>query len=199
MSVIGRTLRLIAGAIFAASILVPIAPNTASAQQTQPPTAKAFLVNPQQLLQQYPNGGQLLIKAVQQLALEDPSTFKVLIGLLKDANDLQRGAIGEGLAQATKLEVLADQALATEWQQEIVAITDPTFKTAALNAFGDVTIGAVGATPLGGQLGGFGTDQQGSNGSSVVQDIRSKTVNTQSFVFTTTPIFGTTPSNSVSP
>ena len=50
----------------------------------------------------------------------------------------------EGLTQAAKNEVLTNQTLAADWQQQIAAITDPTFKTAATNALGDVQLGAVG-------------------------------------------------------
>jgi hypothetical protein len=199
MDIVDRTFRFIAGAIFAVSVLAAVGTSAANAQQTQTPTVNAFLANPGQLLQEYPNGGMLLIKAVQQLALADPSTFKVLLSLLPNANDLQRGAIGEGLAQAAKIEVLADQALATDWQEQIAAITDPAFKTAATDAFGDVTIGAIGVTPLGGILGGFGGNQQGSTNSGTVEDIRSNHTNTPSFTFTQTTISGLRPSFSVSP
>ena len=200
MRIVDRTFRFIAGAVFAASVLAAVGTSAANAQQTQPPTVKAFLANPGQLLQQYPNGGLLLIKAVQQLALADPSTFGPLLALLASGNDLQRGAIGDGLAQAAKLEVLADQTLAADWQSQIAAITDPAFKTAATNAFGDVVIGAVGGTTLGGQLGGFGGGPQGSTNSGTTEDIRSTPTKTQSFVFTQTSVFRTAaPSRSVSP
>ncbi len=199
MGIVDRTFRFIAGAIFAASVSAAIGTGAANAQQTHPPTVNAFLANPGQLLQQYPNGGLLLIKAVQQLALTDPSTFKLLLGLLPNANDLQRGAIGEGLAQAAKIEVLADQTLAADWQEQIAAITDPAFKTAATDAFGDVVIGAVGGTPLGGILGGGGGGPQGSTNSGTAEDIRSSSTKTQPFIFTQTTVFGSTPSFSVSP
>lgn len=200
MGIVRRTFRFIAGAVFAASVLAAMGTSAAIAQQTQPPTVSAFLANPGQLLQQYPNGGLLLIKAVQQLALADPSTFKLLMGLLANANDLQRGAIGDGLAQAAKIEVLADQTLAADWQGQMAAITDPEFKTAATNAFGDVVIGAVGGTTLGGALGGFGGGPQVSTNSGTAEDIRSSPTKTQSFVFTQTTVFRTSaPSFSVSP
>jgi hypothetical protein len=200
MRIVDRTFRFIAGAVFAASVLAAVGTSAANAQQTQPPTVKAFLANPGQLLQQYPNGGLLLIKAVQQLALADPSTFGPLLALLTSGNDLQRGAIGDGLAQAAKIEVLADQTLAADWQTQIAAITDPAFKTAATDAFGDVVIGAVGGTALGGALGGFGGGPQVSTNTGTTEDIQSTPTKTQSFVFTQTTIFRTSaPSRSVSP
>ena len=96
----------------------------------------------------------MLVNKVQQLALNDASTFKVLLGLVADASEPQRRAIAEGLVQAAKVEVLTDQTLAANWQQQIVAITDPIFRTAAIDALGDVQLGAVGQGPLGGAGGG---------------------------------------------
>src|ERR1035437_5784753 len=111
MYIVDRTFRFIVGAILAAFVVAAVGMSAANAQQSQTPAASAFLANPGQLLQQNPNGGALLITAVQQLALADPSTFKVLLGLLANANDQQKGAIGEGLTKAAKVEVLTDQAL----------------------------------------------------------------------------------------
>ena len=157
--------------------------SAAQAQQTQIPTVSAFLANPGQLLQQNPNGGSLLASGVQQLALADPSTFKILIGLVANANDLQKAAIAQGLAQAAKIEVLTNQALAADWQQQIAAITDPTFKTAALNAFGDVQLGAVGgAAGAGSGLGGPGGGAGGGGAAPIGQG--GSAVATNSFNFT---------------
>ena len=182
MYVVDRTYRFIAVAILAAFVVAAVGMSAANAQQSQTPTASAFLANPGQLLQQNPNGGSLLSNAVQQLALSDPSTFKVLLGLLANANDAQKGAIGQGLAQAAKIEVLTDQTLAADWQQQIAAVNDPPFKTAAANAFGDVKLGAIGgaAGAAGSGLGGPGS---GSGGGSL-EDIRSRSTTTQSFTFT---------------
>jgi hypothetical protein len=184
MCVIGRAFRFIAGVVFAVSVLAAVGMSATNAQQSQNPTVSAFLANPGQLLQQNPNGGALLITAVQQLALADPSTFKVLLGLLANANDQQKGAIGEGLTKAAKVEVLIDQALAEDWQQQIAAITDPTFKTAATNALGDVRLGAVGGAAGGDAGAGLGGLGSGPAGGGAPQDIRSNAVNTPSFTFT---------------
>ena len=54
MYVIDRTFRLIAGAILAAFVMAAVGISAASAQQSQTPTASAFLANPGQLLQQNP-------------------------------------------------------------------------------------------------------------------------------------------------
>jgi hypothetical protein len=184
MYAIDRITRFITGAIFAAFVTAAVGMSAAQAQQTQIPTVSAFLANPGQLLQQNPNGGSLLASGVQQLALADPSTFKILIGLVANANDLQKAAIAQGLAQAAKIEVLTNQALAADWQQQIAAITDPTFKTAALNAFGDVQLGAVGGAAGGGVWGlGGGVGGAGGGGAAPIGQGGSA-VATNSFNFT---------------
>jgi hypothetical protein len=184
MCVIGRAFRFIAGVVFAVSVLAAVGTSAANAQQPQTSAASAFLANPGQLLQQNPNGGALLTTAVQQLALADPSTFKVLLGLLANANDQQKGAIGEGLTKAAKVEVLTNQTLAEDWQQQIAAITDPTFKTASTNALGDVKLGAIGGAAGGDAGAGLGGPGSGPAGGGAPQDIRSNPTNTPSFTFT---------------
>jgi hypothetical protein len=180
MYVIERTFRFVAAAILAAFVLTGVGMSAAKAQ-AQIPTVSAFLANPTQLLQQNPNGGTLLSNAIEQLALADPSTFKVLIGLLASANDLQKAAIGTGLAQAAKIEVLTNQTLAADWQQQIAAITDPSFKTAAINAFGDVKLGAVGGGTLGG--GGGGPSTGGPTNNSSPENLGETPTGTPSFTF----------------
>jgi len=184
MYVVDWATRFIGRAIFGAAVFAVLGIGVLHAQQPQPqqaPSVNAFLANPNQLLQQYPNGGSLLISIVQQLALADPATFKVLLGLVASANDPQRGALGEGLAQAAKIEVLTDQPLAADWQQQIAAITDPTFKTAATNAFGDVKLGAIGGGPLGGNGGG---PSGPATGGGSLENLASTPVVTQPFAFT---------------
>jgi len=182
MYVVDRTLRVIAAAIVGAAFFVSVGTGAVNAQQqpSQPITVSAFMANPGQLLQQYPSGGTLMIAVVQQLALADPATFKVLMGLLPNANDLQKGALGEGLAKAAKIEVLTDQATATDWQAQIAAITDPSFKTAATNAFGDVQLGAIGGGPLGAAGGGPGGLGGGGGG---IEPLTSPAAATQPFAF----------------
>ena len=197
MYVIDRTFRFIVGAILAAFVVATVAMSAANAEQAPTPTASEFLANPGQLLQQYPNGGSLLANAVQQLALADPSTFKALLGLVANANDAQKGAIGQGLAQAAKIEVLTNQALAADWQQQIAAINDPTFKTAALNAFGDVQLGAVGGAAGGAAGAGLG-GPGGAPGGGSPQDIHSNPTPTSQFTLTssTSGVSGVSTSNS---
>jgi hypothetical protein len=182
MYVVDRAMRFIASAIFGV-LLVAVGTGVLHAQQPQtpqPPSVSTFMANPNQLLQQYPSGGSLMIAVVQQLALADPAAFNVLLGLVANANDPQKGALGEGLAQAAKIEVLTNQPLAAQWQQQIEAITDPAFKIAATNAFGDVRLGAIGGGPLGSAGGGPG----GAGGGGGLENLSSVPVITQPFAFT---------------
>jgi hypothetical protein len=164
--------RLIVGAIFAVFVATGIGMGAANAQ-TQ--TAA-------QLLQQNPNGGQLLINGLEQLVLASPSTFNTILGSVGGANEQQKIAIATALSQAAKTLVLTNEPLAAEWQEKILAITDPTFKTAALNAFGDVKLGAVGGAPGTGPLGGVNGGPGGGGGSGL-QDIRSIPFATGTFTF----------------
>jgi hypothetical protein len=135
---------------------------------------------------------------VQTLALADPSSFAELLGLAANATDQQKSAIAAGLAEATKVEVLTNQALAADWQTQIAAITDPTFKTAATNAFGDVQLGSVGGGAVGAAGSGLGGSGSGSGTSGgTPEDIRSNPFNTSSFTFNSSTTSGT--SGSVSP
>jgi hypothetical protein len=195
----GWTYRLRAGVIAAA--LVAIGVTAAQAQQPQSPAVSAFLADPGQLLQQNPNAGAQLSNAVQTLALADPATFKALLGLIANATDAQKAAIGTGLAQATKVEVLTNQALATDWQTQLAAITDPTFKVATTDAFGDVQLGSVGGGSVGAAgsgLGGPGS-APGSTTGTPPENIGSNPINSQTSSFTSSTSGANTLSNSVSP
>ena len=66
---VNRTVRFIVGAVFAAFVIAGIGVGAANAQA---PT-------PAQLLQQNPNGGQLLINAVEQLLLRNPSALNAIL------------------------------------------------------------------------------------------------------------------------
>jgi hypothetical protein len=184
MYAVGRACRLIAGAILAASVVAAVGMSAANAQQSQTPSVSTFLADPWQLLQQYPDGGASLANAVQQLAVSDPSTFSVLLGLLATANDTQKGAIGQGLAQAAKLEVLINQALAADWQQQIAVVNDPAFETAATNAFAEVQLGAIGGAAGGDAGASLGGQGNGLAGGRLPQDIRSRPTTTQPFTIT---------------
>ena len=92
-----RTARFVVCAMVAAFVVAGVGMSAANAQ-TQPQT-------PAQLLQQNPNGGQLLTNALEQLALTTPSTFNTILGSVGGANDQQKIAIATALSQAAKTMV----------------------------------------------------------------------------------------------
>jgi hypothetical protein len=155
------------------------------------------------LLQKYPNAGNELTNAVEAMVLADPSTFKSVLALVTGATDPQKSAIATGLAQATKVEVLTNQPLATDWQQQLAAITDSTFTVAATNAFGDVQLGAIGGSSVGAAgsgLGGPGSAPGGTSGGGAPGNPQSNPVPTQTFNSLTSSVGGANAlSNSVSP
>lgn len=178
MNGVKRVTRLFLGAAFAAIVVFAGGTGTTKAQQPQALTVSVFLADPGQLLRQNPSGGPVLISTVQQLVLADPAAFKEILGLLATANDAQKSAIGTGLAQAAKIEVLTDQARAADWQQQIGAVTDTSFKIAATNAFGDVKLGGIGGGGGGGQTNPI---SQTSGGSGPAQNLQSTPVGTPNF------------------
>src|SRR2546423_10646583 len=62
----------------------------------------AFKANPGQLLIQFPDGGLGLVKQVRDLVGSDKTTLAAVIALAKTANNDQRKAMADGLAQAAK-------------------------------------------------------------------------------------------------
>jgi hypothetical protein len=181
MCVINRTVRLIVCALFAAFVVAGVGMSAANAQQ---PT-------PAQLLQQYPNGGLPFVNAIKQLVRSDTSKFSEFISLVGIANDRQKADLGGALTELAKEEVLIDQALAIRWQAQIAAINDPIFKTAALDALGDVQLGAVGGAPGGDFNAALGGPLEGSGGGGGgLEEIRSTPVETPFFSYTSA-VFGT--------
>ena len=171
-----RVRSLLLASVISALFAVSGAIGAANAQQPRTLTATAFLTNTEQLLQSNPNGGALLANAVQYLVLLDPATFKVIIGLLPKANELQKKA----LTQATRIAVLIDQELAQEWQGQISQISEPIFKAGALREFGDVEIGLVGGATggyAGAGLGGPGRGE-GRGGGKAQGGLRYNAVHT---------------------
>jgi hypothetical protein len=194
-------------AAMGASIGVAAILGAAHAQQSQPSTGPTSTGQPpapnaDQLLQKYPNAGNELTNAVEAMVLADPSTFKSVLALATNATDAQKSAIATGLAQATKVEVLTNQPLATDWQQQLAAITDSTFKVAATDAFGDVQLGSVGGSSVGAPgsgLGGPGSAPGGPTGGGAPGNPQTNPVSTQSFSLTSSVGGANALSNSVSP
>ena len=105
-------------------ISAPVLVTGASAQQAQQNIAQQFLQNPKQTLEQYPSGGPAMTSLVRELAIADPKTLEVILGLLPNANKDQKTAIGSGLGQAAKVIVRTNQAFATQILQAIAETKD---------------------------------------------------------------------------
>ncbi len=136
--------RAMAAAIVAVVVAMSAAPQQASAQQPPGLTATSFLANPGQILQQYPNGGPLMITAIRDLAVSDPATLNTIVGLLPNASKEQKGAIGAGLAQAARILVKTNQAAAGLIPEAIARSNDQDVVLAFLIANGERELGTIG-------------------------------------------------------
>src|ERR1700722_19291615 len=79
----------------------------------------AFLGNPSQLLSQFPDGGPGLVKQVRDLVSTDKTTLAAIIALAKPANEDQRKAIAEALAQVARAYAANEPGFANQIQQAV--------------------------------------------------------------------------------
>ncbi len=196
-------IRAYAGAILATFVFVAISLTQVQAQEGQTPTVTAFLANPGDILQQNLGGGSKLASQIQDLVVADATTLPVIMGLFANANPEQKSALAKGLAQAAKIIVLTNQALATDIQQRIASINDPVVTLAFTQSLGDVELGAIGIGPLGASGGGAGGQISQLNGTAgnagPAQDFRAGPATTSPFTFSSsTTSTGGPPSSSVS-
>jgi hypothetical protein len=167
-----------AGAAQAASCYDP-------AQALTPAQISAFTGNPGDLLAKSPEGGGAMVSQIRDLAATDSAALGAIVGLIKDANDDQKRAIGSGLAQAARICVPKDQAYASQIQQAIADNKDPVVVLAYASTAGNEPIGAgpgagsPGAS--GGATAGLGVPT-GLGGS--VEGIGGNGVNTGQFSYT---------------
>jgi hypothetical protein len=146
-----------------------------------------FKSSPQLLLTQNPVGGGAMIARIRDLLLADSTSLSAILGLLPSANNDQKSAIAAGLAQAARLWVRGDPAVAQQIQQGVAETKDPPFILAYTTAAGDQAIGATGAGAAGssggpgGQTAGLGGGSPGSGGA---EGIGGGGVNTGGFTMT---------------
>src|SRR4051794_23694733 len=92
--------------LIGAALLVSVqASNAQVAGQTPslPATSiSAFKADPNQLLKQFPNGGPGLRKQITDLVASDKDTLAAILALAKTADQDQRIAIAQGLADVAK-------------------------------------------------------------------------------------------------
>lgn len=171
-------------------------------QQLSPSAISNFTGNPGSALSAAPNGGGALISQIRDLAATDSSTMDPILGLLKDANEDQKKAIGAGLAQAARICVSKDQAYANKIQQDIADSKDPTLVLAYASSAGNEPIGAgpggAGASP--GGLGGATTGAAGAGfGGGPAEGIGGNGVNTGQFTYSVQTSNANNSNSSVSP
>jgi hypothetical protein len=153
---IGSSMRWVAAAVAGAFIVAGTDQASAACynpqQQLPAQTISAFVADPSQLLQQYPNGGPQMISQIRDLAASDPATLWRILALSATANKEQKQAIGAGLGQAARICVRTDQAYANDIQQAIAQTKDQEIVLAYTGIAGDQPTGPVGAA--GGAVGG---------------------------------------------
>ncbi|CAL80641.1 conserved hypothetical protein; putative signal peptide [Bradyrhizobium sp. ORS 278] len=149
--------------------------------------ATNFKANPEQVLTQNPNGGAELIAKTRDLAVNDPATLDVLIGLLAKANKDQKAAIAAGLGQAARIVVRSNRDYSERIAKAIAETKDLDAIVAYAAATGDTGTAATGAGGAGsagasgGQTTGLGTGTGGGGG---LEAINGNSVNTGQFSFT---------------
>jgi hypothetical protein len=158
-------------------------------QQLPAQQISQFMSNPNELLVLNPNGGGALIARLRDLLASDPATLNTIMGLLPNANDSQKAAMGAALAQASKLYASADPNVALLIQQAVVNSKDDLLTRAYLAAAGETQIAATGGAG-GGEAGGGGvggqtnvTNNNGGNNGGGPQQIGGNALTTGNFSF----------------
>jgi hypothetical protein len=126
-----------------------------------PATVSDFQANPGQLLSQFRDGGPDLTKQVIDLVGSDKATLATIIALAKTANEDQRKAIANGLAQVAKAYAQGDPGFANQIQLSVANSGLPEFAKAYAEAAGDTGTASTGG---GGGGGGGGPTTGGPTG-----------------------------------
>jgi hypothetical protein len=147
------------GAIFMLSAQLANAEVGGHSDSLPPASIAVFLANPAQVMGQFPNGGPGLVKQVSDLMGSDKATLATLIAFAKTANEDQRKAIAQGLAQAAKAYAAGDPAFANQIQQTVANSGLPEFAKAYAEAAGDTGTASTGG---GGGGGGGGPNVAGA-------------------------------------
>ena len=124
-----------------------------------PPAIAAFQADPGQLLSQFRDGGDGLMKQVSDLVSSDKTTLAAIIALAKNANQDQRRAIAKGLALAAKAYAANDPGYVNTIANSVANAGLPEFAKAYAEAAGDT-----GTASTGGGGGGGGPTANGPPG-----------------------------------
>lgn len=121
----------------------------------------AFKANPQAIIANHASAGLPLSTEARSLLLTDPTLIDALLDAAKGGNDVQKAAIGAGLAEASKVLVCSNPQLAATIQQKIAQSNIGPLITAYIAASNGTETAAIG----GGGGGGGGTGPVGGVGS----------------------------------
>jgi len=193
--------RLIAALAVSAScaVLAPVGALAQQGQQQQQGLVQQFNANPQQILQQFPNGGAAMISQLREIAIADPKSLDAIMGLIPNASKDQKAAIGSALGQAAKVVVKTDQAYANDILQAIAKTKDQDVFLAYSGVAPDQGTAATGGGGAGGG-GGGGVGGQTSalagtpTGSGAAQAIGGGSTPTSNFSYTSSVSGGGTTS-----
>lgn len=106
--------------------------------------------NPGQVLSQFRDGGPEMVKQTRDLVAADKAAVAAIIAFARTANEDQRKAIAEGLAQTAKANTQSDPAFANQIQQAVAASGIPDFAKAYAEAAGDTGTASTGGGGGGG-------------------------------------------------
>ena len=137
------------------ALFVPVGALAQQGQQQQG-LVQQFNANPQQILQQFPNGGAAMISQLREIAIADPKSLDAIMGLIPNASKDQKAAIGSALGQAAKVVVKTDQAYANDILQAIAKTKDQDVFLAYSGVAPDQGTAATGGGGAGGGGGGVG-------------------------------------------
>ncbi|MBV8473041.1 MAG: hypothetical protein JO107_00860 [Hyphomicrobiales bacterium] len=160
-------LALLSGAtIAAAQSAVPPSTHPADFAKLPDSLIAQFKSNPEGLLASFASGGLPLSNRVRGLALSDPAAVDALIALAKGANDVQRAALGAGLAEAARILAATSPELAGAIQQKVLQSGLAPLITAymALSNTLTASVGVGGGGAGGGGAGGAGAGSGGPTG-----------------------------------
>lgn len=179
------------GAVLAAAVfLASVSAQPGFAQRSGASQAQvtSFLNNPRELLNKSPNAGADFVSGVRDLITADPATLQPVLQLLANANKSQKSAIGAALAQAAKIVVRTNPALAAEIQKAVLETKDEDLVLAFAAGSGDRPIGATGGggAGAGGGASGGPTGSLGATGGGggPAEGIGGNGVNTPNFSYT---------------
>lgn len=113
--------------------------------------------NPTQSLGQFRDGGPDMVKEIRDIVAADKNAVPTIINFAKTANEDQRKAIAEALAQVAKSNAQNDPAFANQIQQQVAASGIPELAKAYAEAAGDTGTASTGGGGGGGGGGPSGT------------------------------------------